>query len=126
MCMRLRKGSKSDTQRTSPEGMFRFISSDGNSPPSGTARGAGIFISGVPVRFAFSVSVLLFDSPVNATMEQVAVAAGHGYCHSSSLSLRTASLSGFFDLSLVFDGPLRYGASTRFETMPSSPCGRHA
>ena len=78
MCMRLRKDSKSDTQRTSPEGMFRFISSDGNGPPSGTARGAGIFISGVPVRFAFLVSVLLFASPVNATMEQVAVAAGHG------------------------------------------------
>ena len=43
MCMRLRKDCKSDTQRTSPEGMFRFISSDGNGPPSGTARGAGIF-----------------------------------------------------------------------------------
>ena len=43
MCMRLRKDSKSDTQRTSPERMFRFISSDGNGPPSGTARGAGIF-----------------------------------------------------------------------------------
>jgi hypothetical protein len=24
-------------------------------------------------------------------------------------------------LSHVFDGPLRYGASTRFDTMPSSP-----
>ena len=73
MRMRLRKDSKSDTQRTSPEGMFRFISSDGNGPPSGTARGAGIFISEVPVRFAFLVSVLLFFSPVNAaTMEQVA------------------------------------------------------
>ena len=31
------------------------------------------------MRFAFLVSVLLFTSPVNAaTMEQVAVAAGHG------------------------------------------------
>ena len=39
MCMRLRKDSKSDTQCTSPEGMFRFISSDGNGPLSGTARG---------------------------------------------------------------------------------------
>ena len=30
-------------------------------------------------------------------------------------------MAGFFDLSHVLDGPLRYGASTRFETMPSSP-----
>jgi hypothetical protein len=30
-------------------------------------------------------------------------------------------LPGFFILTHVFDGPLRYGASTRFETMPSSP-----
>ena len=36
--------------------------------------------------------------------------------HSSSLSRRTASLAGFFDLSHVFDGPLRYGASVRFDT----------
>src|SRR5437868_12250052 len=36
-------------------------------------------------------------------------------------SRRTASLKGFFDLSQVFDGPLRYGASIRFETIPSSP-----
>ena len=28
-------------------------------------------------------------------------------CHSSSRSRRTASLAGFFDLSHVFDGPLR-------------------
>jgi hypothetical protein len=28
---------------------------------------------------------------------------------SSSASRRTASLAGFFDLSHVFDGPLRYG-----------------
>ena len=28
----------------------------------------------------------------------------------------TASLAGFFDLSHVFDGPLRYGASVRFDT----------
>src|SRR5215203_4869462 len=40
---------------------------------------------------------------------------------SSSRSRRTAGLSGFFDFSQVFDGPLRYGASNRFETMPSSP-----
>jgi hypothetical protein len=33
--------------------------------------------------------------------------------HSSSRSRRTASLAGFFDLSHVFDGPLRYGASVR-------------
>ena len=32
-----------------------------------------------------------------------------------------APLAGFFILTHVFDGPLRYGASTRFETMPSSP-----
>jgi len=41
--------------------------------------------------------------------------------HSSSRSRRTASLSGFFDLNHVFDGPLLYGASTLFETMPSNP-----
>jgi hypothetical protein len=43
-----------------------------------------------------------------------------GYRHCSSRSRRTAALAGFFDFSHVFDGPLRYGASTRFETMPSS------
>jgi hypothetical protein len=36
-------------------------------------------------------------------------------------SRRTASHCGFFDLSQVFDGPLRYGESSRFETMPSRP-----
>ena len=91
MCMRLRKGSKSDIQRTSPEGMFRFISSDGNGPPSGTARRAGIFISGVPVRFAFLVSVLLFTTSANAaTMEQVAVAASQveaGYASALLIAL---------------------------------------
>jgi hypothetical protein len=45
--------------------------------------------------------------------------------HSSSLSHRTASLSGIFDFSHVLQGPLRYGASMRFETMPSRPM-RHA
>ena len=40
---------------------------------------------------------------------------------SSSLSRRTASLCGFFDFNHTFDGPLRYGASIHFETMPSSP-----
>ena len=45
----------------------------------------------------------------------------HHTFHSSSRSRRTASLCGFFDLSHVFDRPLRYGASTRFDTMPSSP-----
>ena len=29
------------------------------------------------------------------------------------------TMSWFFDLSQVFDGPLRYGESSRFETMPS-------
>jgi hypothetical protein len=37
---------------------------------------------------------------------------------SSSPSRRTASLNGFFDLSHVF---VRYGESSRFETMPSRP-----
>ena len=34
---------------------------------------------------------------------------------------RTASLAGFLDFSHVLHGPLRYGASIRFETMPSRP-----
>ena len=34
---------------------------------------------------------------------------------------RTAALFGFFDLSQVFDGPLRYGASDRFETITLNP-----
>jgi hypothetical protein len=46
---------------------------------------------------------------------------GQGWRHSSSRSRRTASLAGFFDLSHVLDGPLRYGASVRFDTMPSNP-----
>jgi hypothetical protein len=40
------------------------------------------------------------------------------YHHSSSRSRRTASLAGFFDFSHVFDGPLRHGASVRFDTLP--------
>ena len=40
---------------------------------------------------------------------------------SSSASRRTGSHSGFFDLSQTFDGPLRYGESSRFVTMPSRP-----
>jgi hypothetical protein len=40
---------------------------------------------------------------------------------SSSRSRRTASQAGFFDLSQTFDGPLRYGESSLFETMPSRP-----
>src|SRR6476659_8477262 len=44
---------------------------------------------------------------------------------SSSRSRRAASHSGFFDLSHVFDGPLRYIESSLFETMPSRP-RRHA
>ena len=40
---------------------------------------------------------------------------------SAPLLLALPALAGFFDLSHVFDGPLRYGASVRFETMPSSP-----
>ena len=134
--MPLRKDSKSDTQRTSPEGMFRFISSDGNSPPSGTARRAGIFSFQESLRFAFLVSVLFSLPPVMlppwsrlppvrsrpATPAHCAyplvIAASRG--HSLTL-LRTASLSGFFDLSHVFDGPLRYGAFIRFDTKPSSP-----
>ena len=39
---------------------------------------------------------------------------------SSSVSRRTASLSGFLLLSRTFDGPLRYGASARFDRIPSS------
>jgi hypothetical protein len=50
---------------------------------------------------------------------------GNFYLRYSSRSRRTASLAGFFDLSHTLDGPLRYDASTRFETMPSSPM-RHA
>jgi hypothetical protein len=38
---------------------------------------------------------------------------------SSSRSRRTAILSGFFDFSQVLDGPLRYGESSRLETIPS-------
>jgi hypothetical protein len=34
---------------------------------------------------------------------------------------RTAALFGFFDLSQVFDGPLRYGASDRFDTITLNP-----
>src|SRR4051812_28533503 len=45
------------------------------------------------------------------------------YRHSSSRSRRTAALSGFFVLSHDRDGPLRYGASIRSETMPSRPGG---
>ena len=44
-----------------------------------------------------------------------------GYRHFSSLSRRTAALSGFLHLSHSFEGPLRYGACVRFDTMPSSP-----
>lgn len=35
--------------------------------------------------------------------------------HSSSASRRSASLAGFFDFSHVLDGPLRLGASVRFD-----------
>jgi hypothetical protein len=44
---------------------------------------------------------------------------------SSSVSRRTASHCGFFDLSQTFDGPDRYGESIRFETMPSRPNRQH-
>jgi hypothetical protein len=46
---------------------------------------------------------------------------GDFHPQSSSRSRSTASLAGFFDLSHTFDGPLRYGESSRFETMPSRP-----
>ena len=48
------------------------------------------------------------------------------YRQFSSRSRPTAALSGFLHLSHTFDGPLRYGASVRFETTPSNPCGRRA
>jgi hypothetical protein len=44
-----------------------------------------------------------------------------GLPQSSSRSRRTASLSGFLDFNQVLQGPLRYGASMRFDTMPSNP-----
>jgi hypothetical protein len=41
--------------------------------------------------------------------------------HSASRARIIAGLSGFFTLSQSRDGPDRYGADSRFDTMPSSP-----
>src|SRR5437762_1844092 len=57
---------------------------------------------------------------LNGTQAGAVLWAGPPQFYSSSRSRRTASLSGFFDLSHVFDRPLRWGASRRFDTIPST------
>jgi hypothetical protein len=66
--------------------------------------------------FWFGQGTGLFSGPHNAGGGSSYIGWDHE-SQSSSRSRRTA----FFDLSQAFDDPLRYGESSRFETMPSRP-----
>ena len=90
------------------------------------ARGAGIVcraaILAPPIHeTALSGTCPALDGASGPGLLRCVSDSGPPYRHFSSRSRRTASLAGFFDLGHAFDGPLRYGASTFFDTMPSRP-----